>query len=53
MSKSDLEKRIASKLVEAGRRPEWTGRVVNPPVYRASNAPLSRRSFAQGKRFEE
>ena len=36
MSKSDLEKRIASKLVEAGRRPEWTGRVVNPPVYRAS-----------------
>ena len=26
----------ATKLVEAGRRPEWTGRVVNPPVYRAS-----------------
>ncbi|MGQ7828529.1 cystathionine beta-lyase [Altererythrobacter sp. Z27] len=26
----------ATRLVEAGRRPEWTGPVVNPPVWRAS-----------------
>ena len=26
----------ATKLVEAGRREEWTGPVVNPPVWRAS-----------------
>jgi cystathionine beta-lyase len=26
----------ATRLVEAGRRPEWTGGVVNPPVWRAS-----------------
>lgn len=26
----------ATKLVTAGRRPEWTGAVVNPPVWRAS-----------------
>jgi cystathionine beta-lyase len=25
-----------TRLVEAGRRPEWTGGIVNPPVYRAS-----------------
>lgn len=25
-----------TKLTHAGRRPEWTGRVVNPPVWRAS-----------------
>jgi cystathionine beta-lyase len=25
-----------TRLVEAGRRPEWTGAVVNPPVWRAS-----------------
>ena len=28
--------RPATRLVEAGRRPEWTGGVVNPPVWRAS-----------------
>jgi cystathionine beta-lyase len=36
---SDKDKeshRPATKLVEAGRRPEWTGAVVNPPVWRAS-----------------
>jgi cystathionine beta-lyase len=27
---------INTRLVEAGRRPEWTGPVVNPPVWRAS-----------------
>lgn len=26
----------ATRLVSAGRRPEWTGPVVNPPVWRAS-----------------
>lgn len=26
----------ATQLVEAGRRPEWTGAIVNPPVWRAS-----------------
>ena len=26
----------ATRLVSAGRRPEWTGAVVNPPVWRAS-----------------
>ncbi|HSM54266.1 MAG TPA: cystathionine beta-lyase [Erythrobacter sp.] len=29
-------RRPATRLVEAGRRPEWTGPVVNPPVWRAS-----------------
>lgn len=34
---SDTPKhRLATKLVEAGRRKEWTGAVVNPPVWRAS-----------------
>lgn len=36
MSDKQQEKRNATKLVEAGRRPEWTGKVVSPPVYRAS-----------------
>jgi cysteine-S-conjugate beta-lyase len=26
----------ATKLVTAGRKPEWTGAAVNPPVWRAS-----------------
>ena len=34
MSSSD--KRPATKLVEGGRRKEWRGRLVNPPVERAS-----------------
>ena len=34
--KSKIPHRPATKLVEAGRRPEWTGAVVNPPVWRAS-----------------
>ena len=36
MSDGKDNKRAATRLVEAGRRPEWTGSVVNPPVYRAS-----------------
>lgn len=30
------EQNAATRLVTAGRRPEWTGAVVNPPVWRAS-----------------
>ena len=30
------EPRPATRLVEAGRRPEWTRGIVNPPVWRAS-----------------
>ncbi|KEO90427.1 cystathionine beta-lyase [Erythrobacter longus] len=38
MSASDENKPLkpATKLAHAGRRPEWTGRVVNPPVWRGS-----------------
>jgi cystathionine beta-lyase len=40
MTLSDLNERdqkaAATKLVGAGRRKEWTGPVVNPPVWRAS-----------------
>lgn len=31
-----LERKTATRLVEGGRRPEWTGAVVNPPVWRGS-----------------
>jgi cystathionine beta-lyase len=30
------EKKDATRIATAGRRKEWTGRVVNPPVWRAS-----------------
>ena len=33
---SERERRRATKLVEGGRRKEWRGRLVNPPVERAS-----------------
>jgi cysteine-S-conjugate beta-lyase len=33
---SDDKQKPATRLVTAGRRPEWTGAVVNPPVWRAS-----------------
>ena len=37
MAKGPQDKHnIATRLVSAGRRPEWTGPVVNPPVWRAS-----------------
>ncbi|MEJ5978742.1 cystathionine beta-lyase [Novosphingobium sp. PS1R-30] len=37
MAKTPTDKpKIATRLVSAGRRPEWTGSVVNPPVWRAS-----------------
>ncbi|MET1755250.1 cystathionine beta-lyase [Novosphingobium sp. RD2P27] len=32
----DLGLASATRIVAAGRRPEWTGPVVNPPVWRAS-----------------
>ncbi len=36
MSQDNKPKGSATKLVEAGRKEEWTGAVVNPPVWRAS-----------------
>ena len=36
MAKSDYPQSPKTKLVTAGRREEWTGAVVNPPVWRAS-----------------
>ncbi|MEP2737092.1 MAG: cystathionine beta-lyase [Erythrobacter sp.] len=36
MSGSNKDRRPGTQLVEAGRKPEWTGAVVNPPVWRAS-----------------
>lgn len=32
----DKEQRPRTKIIEAGRRKEWRGRIVNPPVERAS-----------------
>ncbi|KRA84708.1 cystathionine beta-lyase [Altererythrobacter sp. Root672] len=32
----DDQHKPATRIVEAGRRPEWTGSVVNPPVWRGS-----------------
>ncbi|MFC3713184.1 cystathionine beta-lyase [Sphingoaurantiacus capsulatus] len=32
----DSERRPATVVAQAGRRPEWTHGIVNPPVYRAS-----------------
>ena len=34
--KADPPLRPATRLVEGGRRKEWTGAVVNPPIWRAS-----------------
>lgn len=34
--KSDRPLADATRVVQAGRRPEWTGGIVNPPVWRAS-----------------
>jgi cystathionine beta-lyase len=36
LSEEDESLRPATRVVEAGRREEWTGAVVNPPVWRAS-----------------
>lgn len=36
MKRSDRDLSPATRLVTGGRRPEWTGAVVNPPVWRAS-----------------
>jgi len=35
-SKTDRPLGDATRVVQAGRRPEWTGGIVNPPVWRAS-----------------
>lgn len=36
MSGGDAEREPATQIVEAGRRREWTGPAVNPPVWRTS-----------------
>lgn len=36
MAKDDQPRKPATRLVTGGRRPEWTGAAVNPPVWRAS-----------------
>jgi len=36
LSRGDKPLRPATRVVEGGRRKEWTGAVVNPPVWRAS-----------------
>src|SRR6185312_3086340 len=36
LSEEDESRRPAARVVEAGRREEWTGAVVNPPVWRAT-----------------
>jgi len=36
MAKPDDNDHPATRVVGAGRRPEWTQRIVNPPVWRAS-----------------
>lgn len=36
MAKDSKDRATATRLVNAGRRPEWTGPVVNPPIWRAS-----------------
>jgi len=33
---SDKERRPRTKVVEGGRRKDWRGRLVNPPIERAS-----------------
>ncbi len=35
-NESDKSKASATRVAEAGRRKEWTGAVVNPPIWRAS-----------------
>lgn len=36
MSRKDKDKNLDTRIVQAGRRPEWVGDVVSPPVWRAS-----------------
>ncbi|MGC1271210.1 MAG: cystathionine beta-lyase, partial [Croceibacterium sp.] len=36
MSKSGPDHAPATRIAEAGRKPEWTGAAVNPPVWRTS-----------------
>lgn len=43
-----------TRIIEAGRRPEWTGPVVNPPVWRASTHLYENMSaFREGTRHNE
>jgi cystathionine beta-lyase len=43
-----------TRLVNAGRKPEWTGAVVNPPVWRASTHLYENMAaHADGTRYNE
>ncbi len=53
-SKSPEDLQSATRIVGAGRRPEWTGPVVNPPVWRAStHLYADTAALAQGPRTNE
>lgn len=45
---------VGTQIVEAGRRAEWTGSVVNPPVWRASTHLYEdMAAFREGSRYNE
>jgi cystathionine beta-lyase len=46
---TDSDKRPRTKLVEGGRRKEWRGRLVNPPVERASTILFDRAADLHGR----
>ncbi|WP_235037747.1 MULTISPECIES: cystathionine beta-lyase [unclassified Novosphingobium] len=51
---SEVPQRPATRIVGAGRRSEWTGPVVNPPVWRAStHLYADTAALAQGPRTNE
>jgi cystathionine beta-lyase len=47
---SESDKRPSTKLVEGGRRPAWRGRLVNPPVERASTILFDNTDALHGSR---
>lgn len=51
---SDDKHGTGTRIVEAGRRPEWTGAVVSPPVWRASTHLYEdMAAFREGAKFNE
>src|SRR4051794_15573964 len=49
---SENGKREATRLVEGGRRKEWRGRLVNPPIERASTILFDSVADLEGSRAE-
>src|ERR1044072_1797505 len=47
---AEREKKQSTKLVEGGRRREWRGRLVNPPIERASTILFDSTSELHGSR---